>query len=404
MSWVDGADGSGFGTDHLPYGLISSDGGVRRPAVRIGGFVLDLAAVAGAGLLPPVVAHPSLKPLMSAGPSMWSEVRHTLQDLLTDGRHQAVVQAMLQDVDGVDVHLPFEVADYVDFYSSEQHATNLGRMFRPDSEPLLPNWKHLPVGYHGRAGTVVVSGTPVRRPSGQRRGSDGPTFGPSERLDIELELGFVVGVPSEIGSPVTVAHAAEHIFGFGLVNDWSARDIQAWEYVPLGPFLGKSFATSLAGWVTPLAALEPFRIPQPVQDPEPLPYLRSADPWGFDIDLEVLLTSRAMREVGIEPMRISATNFGQMYWTPAQQLAHLTVNGASTRTGDLCASGTISGSEPGTYGSFIELTHNGADPLTLPTGESRAFLQDGDEVILRGTARNADSFVELASVTGEVLG
>ena len=404
MSWVDGANESGFGTDHLPYGLISSDGGVRRVAVRIGRFALDLSAAARAGLLPPVASHPSLKPLMAAGPSVWSEVRQLVQDLLTDDRHQSVVEDMLNDIDGVDVHLPFEVADYVDFYSSEQHATNLGRMFRPDSEPLLPNWKHLPVGYHGRAGTVVVSGTPVRRPSGQRRGADGPTFGPSERLDIELEMGFVVGVSSEIGSRVTVSEAADHIFGFGLVNDWSARDIQAWEYVPLGPFLGKSFATSLAGWVTPLSALEPFRIPQPAQHPEPLPYLRGTDPWGFDIDLEVLLSSRAMREAGLEPMRISATNFGQMYWTPAQQLAHLTVNGASTRTGDLCASGTISGSEPGTYGSFIELTQNGTEPITLPTGETRAFLEDGDEVTLHGRARNEDSFIELAAVTGRIVG
>lgn len=404
MSWVDGANESGFGTDHLPYGLISTDGGTRRLAVRIGGFALDLAAVASAGLVPSVVAHPSLKPLMAAGPAMWSEVRQIVQDLLTDERHQSTVLPLLHDVDAVDVHLPFEVADYVDFYSSEQHATNLGRMFRPDSEPLLPNWKHLPVGYHGRAGTVVVSGTPVHRPSGQRRGQDGPTFGPSERLDIELEMGFVVGVSSEIGSPVALAEAADHIFGFGLVNDWSARDIQAWEYVPLGPFLGKSFATSLAGWVTPLAALDPFRIPQPPQDPEPLPYLRGTDPWGFDIDLEVLLSSRTMREVGLEPVRISATNFGQMYWTPAQQLAHLTVNGASTRTGDLCASGTISGSEPGTYGSFIELTHNGADPLTLPTGETRTFLEDGDEVTLQGRARSAGSFIEMAPVSGQVVG
>ncbi len=276
------------------------------------------------------------------------------------------------------LHLPFEVADYVDFYSSLEHATNLGRLFRPDSEPLLPNWRWLPVGYHGRAGTVVVSGTDVRRPSGQLKqpGAEAPVFGPSQRLDIELELGFVVGVPSPLGEPVPPERFAEHVFGVVLVNDWSARDIQAWEYVPLGPFLGKSFQTSVSAWVTPLALLEECRVEAPEQEPAPLPYLAAGRDWALDIDLEVELNGEV----------ISRGNARTLYWTMPQQLAHATSNGASLRTGDLMASGTISGSEPGSEGSLIELTRN------------TSFLADGDEVVLRG--RGAE--VELGEVRGRI--
>ncbi|MDX6439961.1 MAG: fumarylacetoacetase [Gaiellaceae bacterium] len=272
--------------------------------------------------------------------------------------------------------LPFTVADYVDFYSSLEHATNVGRMFRPGSGPLLPNWRHLPVGYHGRAGTVVVSGTPVRRPQGQARPPDAevPSYGPSRRLDVELELGFVVGVPSTLGEPVAAAAFAEHVFGVVLVNDWSARDVQAWEYVPLGPFLGKSFATSISAWVTPLALLEARRVPAPEQDPEPLPYLRVEGHWAFDIPLELELNGNV----------VSRGNASGLYWTMPQQLAHATSNGASIRTGDLMASGTISGPERGSEGSLIELTWNGQEPLQLADGSERTFLEDGDEVVLRG--------------------
>ena len=298
------------------------------------------------------------------------------------------------------MRLPFDVADYVDFYSSEQHATNLGRMFRPDAEPLLPNWKHLPVGHHGRSGTVVASGTPIQRPSGQQRGADGPTFGPSQRLDIELEMGFVIGGKSVLGKPVPTDRAEQHIFGMMLVNDWSARDIQAWEYQPLGPFLGKSFATSIAPWIVPLAALEGARVSPPRQDLEVFEYLRADRPWGFDVDLDVRLSTAEMRERGEEAVVVSATNFRDMYWTPAQQLAHLTVNGATIRSGDLCASGTISGSEPGTYGSFIELSRNGSEPITLPDGSQRTFLEDGDEVTLTGRAGP----VSFGEVAGRVVG
>jgi fumarylacetoacetase len=306
----------------------------------------------------------------------------SLDELLPQGRdaweratERALAASELIPLADVEPQLPFTVADYVDFYSSLEHATNLGRMFRPDAEPLLPNWRHLPVGYHGRAGTVVVSGTPVRRPRGQAKPPDAeePSYGPSRRLDIELELGFVVGRPSRMGEPVPTAAFAEHVFGVVLVNDWSARDIQAWEYVPLGPFLGKSFATSISAWVTPLSLLEGRRAAAPAQEPVPLPHLRVDESWALDIPLEVELNGTV----------ISRGNARGLYWTMPQQLAHATSNGSSVRTGDLMASGTISGAGPGTEGSLIELTRNGAEPVRLEGGE-RTFLEDGDEVVLRG--------------------
>jgi fumarylacetoacetase len=321
----------------------------------------------------------------------------SLDALLPQGRaaweratEQALAAATAGDalpVEEIEPRLPFTVGDYVDFYSSLEHATNLGRMFRPDAEPLLPNWRHLPVGYHGRAGTVVVSGTGIRRPRGQAKppDADDPEYGPSRRLDFELELGFVVGVPSRLGEPVPAAAFAEHVFGVVLVNDWSARDIQAWEYVPLGPFLGKSFATSISAWVTPLALLEERRVPAPVQLPEPLPHLRVEGDWAFDLPLEVELNGTT----------ISRGNAGGLYWTMPQQLAHATSNGASLRTGDLMASGTISGGGRGSEGSLIELTVNGREPLRLDDGGERTFLEDGDEVVLRGGP--------LAEVRGRVL-
>ena len=266
--------------------------------------------------------------------------------------------------------MPFEVADYVDFFSSIHHARNLGRMFRPDGDPLMPNWRHLPVGYHGRAGTVVPTGSAVVRPSGQRPGA---IFGPSERLDIELEAGFVIGTPSTLGEPVPIERALDHVFGMVLVNDWSARDIQAWEYQPLGPFLGKSFATSVSAWVVPVEELLDRRVAAERQEPEPLPYLRE-QPWAFDIPLEVELNGTV----------IAHSNTRHLYWSVSQQIAHLTVNGASLRTGDLLATGTISGPEPDERGSLIELSWNGAEPLELPGGATRSFLEDGDEVVLRG--------------------
>jgi fumarylacetoacetase len=412
-SWVPGADESGFGLDNLPYGVFSTEpGGSARIGVRIGDLVLDLAHAAHAGLLdqatPEPVAlfwGPVLNPFMAAGPAVWSSVRSRLTELLTDGtgasrEHRSAVESALTPVDEVTLHLPVAVADYADFYSSLDHATNLGRMFRPDSEPLLPNWRHLPVGYHGRSGTVVVSGTPVRRPTGQRRQSDGEiVFGPSTRLDIELEVGFLVGVPSELGLPVPGRAVADHVFGVVLVNDWSARDIQAWEYQPLGPFLGKSFATSMSAWITPLAALDRARVVPPEQEPPPLPYLSIDEPWGLDLTLEVALRPGQPDQ---PEQTVAATNFSTMYWTVAQQLAHLTVNGASLRTGDLFASGTVSGPGPGERGSLIELSWNGTDPIELANGISRSFLEDGDEVVLRGWTDAGGTRVELGECRGRI--
>ncbi len=367
-------------TSGVGFGVFSTDGEPPRVGFRVGQGVLDLPA-AGLGS---VFAAPSLNPFLALGRTAWEDTLGRIRDLVGNGSD-------LVPLERARMHLPFTVADYVDFYSSLEHATNLGRLFRPDAEPLLPNWRHLPVGYHGRSGTVVVSGTPVLRPCGQvtAPGEAAPRFGPSRRLDIELELGFVVGVGSRHGSPVSVADFREHVFGVVLVNDWSARDIQAWEYQPLGPFLGKSFATSIAAWVTPLALLEDRFVEGREQDPEPLEYLRAPGEWALDIDLEIELSGTV----------VSRTNSRGLYWTMPQQLAHATVNGASIRTGDLFASGTISGPERGSEGSFIELTSNGQQPIRIGDGTTRTFLEDGDEVILRGRAGE----LVLGEVRGKIL-
>jgi fumarylacetoacetase len=345
------------------YGVFSVAGGTPRIGWRDGNEVVDLSALGD------VYAQPSLNALLALGPGAWAE--SLAQARAHDGPRVPLGAATMQ--------LPFEVADYVDFYSSLEHATNMGRLFRPDADPLPPNWRWLPVGYHGRAGSVVVSGTDVRRPRGQLMlpGSNAPVYAPSRRLDIELELGFVVGVPSALGEPVPAERFADHVFGVVLVNDWSARDIQAWEYVPLGPFLGKSFQTSISAWVTPLALLEERRVEAPQQEPPALPHLAGGRDWALDIDLEVELNGK----------RISRGNARTLYWTMPQQLAHATSNGASLRTGDLMATGTISGPHPGSEGSLIELTHN------------TSFLADGDEVVLRGRAGE----LELGEVRGRIL-
>ena len=386
MTAVEIAEGSLFGLDNLPYGVFSTGGDAPRVGVRLGDDVVDLAVLLDDG----VFAAPALNPFLAQGPALWAQVRALLTELLAG----EVPDAVRHPVADVALHLPFEVADYVDFYASEHHATNLGRLFRPDAEPLLPNWRHLPVGYHGRAGTVVVSGTDVVRPSGQRRAPDetAPTFGPSRRLDIEAELGFVVGAGSALGEPIGVDDLAEHVFGAVLVNDWSARDIQAWEYQPLGPHLGKSFATSISPWVVPLAALQAARVPLPGQDPQPLPYLRGREAWGLDVEMVVEWNGE---EVSRPPYRT-------MYWSPAQMLAHLTANGASARTGDLFASGTVSGPERRQRGAFIELTWGGREPITVK-GEERTFLLDGDEVVIRASAPGAGGGrIGFGAVTGRV--
>jgi fumarylacetoacetase len=377
-----------------------SGGSGRRPGVAIGDQVLDLAGAAGAGLLgaagPDWFGREDLGPFLAAGRPAWRSVRERLTELLGEPANRDPVLPYLVPRAAVDLHLPWQVGDYVDFYSSIHHAENLGRMFRPDAEPLTPNWRHLPIGYHGRSGTVAVSGTPVVRPCGQRRPPDAaaPLFGPSARLDIEAEVGFVVGAPSALGAPVPVTEFAEHVFGVVLVNDWSARDLQAWEYVPLGPFLGKSFLTSVSPWVVPLDALAAARVAPPPQDPEPLPYLRGSEPWGLDLALQVTLNGHV----------VSRPPFATMYWTPAQQLAHMTVNGASIRTGDLYASGTVSGPEPDQRGSLIELSWNGTEPLELADGSTRTFLADGDTVTIAATAPGpGGTRIGFGEVTGTVL-
>ncbi|WP_433712174.1 fumarylacetoacetase [Nocardia sp. CA-084685] len=382
---IEVPDNTLFGADNLPYGVFAPEGQDFRVGVRIGDLVIDLAAA----LADPTFAEPSLNAHMAAGPRRWREVRDRIRELVDD----EILGEAVHPLHDVRTKLPMTIGDYVDFYASVDHATNLGRMFRPDAEPLLPNWRHLPVGYHGRAGTVVVSGTDIVRPHGQRRTPSGtPDFGPSQRLDVEAELGFVVGVGSELGTPIDIDQFAEHVFGVALVNDWSARDIQAWEYQPLGPFLGKSFATSISPWVTPLVALENARIPLPKQEPEPLPYLRSGQKWGLDIDLAVHWNGQT----------VSHPPYSAMYWSPAQMLAHLTANGAATRTGDLYASGTISGPEPGQRGSFIELSWGGAEPVTV-NGLRRTFLEDGDEVVITASAPGPDRRrIGLGEVRGRI--
>lgn len=401
QSPLDLAEGDPFGPHNLPYGVFSTadEPDRRRLGVRIGGHVLDAGAAAHALGSPyaTLLAQPSLNPLLAAGRTAWRDVRRALTGWLTVPAHRPVVEPLLHPLDAVTLHLPYEVADYVDFYASEHHATNVGKIFRPDGDALTPNWKHLPIGYHGRAGTVVVSGTDVVRPAGQRKtpADPAPVFGPSVKLDIEAEVGFLVGTPSELGRPVALGDFREHVFGLTLLNDWSARDIQAWEYVPLGPFLGKSFQTSVSAWVTPLEALDAARIAPPARDFDLLPYLDDSaeeEPGGFDLRITVTING----EVVAEPP------FSTMYWTAAQQLAHMTVNGASLRTGDLYGSGTVSGPEAAQRGSLLELTWNGRDPIELATGK-RTFLEDGDEVTLTAWAPGPDGTrVALGEVTGRI--
>ncbi|WP_064059373.1 fumarylacetoacetase [Prescottella equi] len=362
-----------FGVDNLPYGVFSTADAGPRVGVRVGDSVVDLAKALGDDTF----AQSTLNAFMAQGRARWVEVRTQITELVTG----EIADDAVFSVDDVTMHLPIAVADYVDFYASENHATNLGRLFRPDSAALMPNWKHLPVGYHGRSSTVVVSGTDIVRPCGQRKApaDTAPSFGPSIRLDIEAEMGFIVGVCSPMGSSITPDEFAEHCFGAVILNDWSARDIQAWEYVPLGPNLGKSFATSISPWVVPLLALEAARIDTPVQDPTPLPYLQGDEKWGLDIDLAVEWNGDV----------VSRPPYAQMYWSPAQMLAHTTVNGAAASTGDLFGSGTISGPDKDQRGAFIELTWGGAEPVEV-AGEQRTFIQDGDEIAISATAPGAN--------------
>jgi fumarylacetoacetase len=398
--WLEVPDGHPFGLQTLPYGSFSDahHPAHRRVGVAIGDRVLNLTAAAER-LLPGRADNFSagnLDHFLAEGDGAWAQVRAALTEWLSNDHYRSAIEDLLTPSADVTMHLPFTVADYVDFYASEQHATNVGRIFRPDGEPLTPNWRHLPIGYHGRAGTVVVSGTPIRRPCGQTRpsGSPAPLYGVCRRLDFEAELGFVVGAESALGEPVAAARFAEHVFGACLVNDWSARDIQGWESQPLGPFLGKSFGTTISPWVVPLAALEHARVRPPSLDTELASYLDTSGDWGLDIAFEVRINGHV----------VSRPPYATMHWSPAQMLAHMTVNGASLRTGDLFASGTVSGPQPDQYGSLIELAWAGRQPLALPDGSSRGWLEDGDEVVITATATGPDgSRVGFGDAHGQIM-
>ncbi len=415
-SWLSISPDSDFPIQNLPYGVFQRPGNAPRVGVAIGEHVLDLAALHEAGLFKfkpgrpiqmPVnlFARDGLNDFMRQPRAARALVRACLQDLLSEGGDPALRQnaelreRVLIPQSKVAMRLPAHIGDYTDFYASEHHASNVGRMFRPD-HPLLPNWKHLPVGYHGRSSSIVVSGAEVKRPSGQIKPAEAPApvFGPTRELDYELEVGFFTGPGNPLGSPIPIERAGEHVFGLVLLNDWSARDVQRWEYQPLGPFLAKSFLTSISPWVVPLEALEPFRRPAPPQDPPALPYLHSDQPWALDLQLEVWLQTAKMRE----PARISTGNFKEMYWTIAQMLAHQTSNGVNTRPGDLYGSGTVSGPAKESRGCLLELTWRGTEPLTLPNGETRTFLEDGDTVLLRGWCQGDGYRIGFGEVRGTV--
>jgi fumarylacetoacetase len=405
-SWVESANdpSTDFPIQNLPFGIFTRRGGLSTATVgvAIGDQVLDLiAAAAGdafsdmvAAIVRTAAAESSLNTLMSLGRERIRSVRREISDLLRAGTLSH--PEWLVPMSGVDMRLPARIGDYTDFYASIHHATNVGSMFRPDN-PLLPNYKWVPIGYHGRASSIVVSGTEVRRPVGQTRdGSDGaPAVGPSKRLDYELEVGAFVGVGNALGETIAIDRAERHLFGLCLVNDWSARDVQTWEYQPLGPFLAKSFATSVSPWVVTLDALEPYRIPAFARaegDPRPLPYLSSVDnanAGGFDITLEVLLSTETMRASDMPPVSISRGSFGDMYWTVAQLVTHHAMNGCNLRPGDLLASGTVSGATKESRGCLLERAWRGTEPLHLPSGEARVFLQDGDDVVMRGWCERA---------------
>jgi fumarylacetoacetase len=407
-SWVDVPPDSPFPIQNLPYGSFLHPSGEKHVGVAIGDHILDLTLLEAEGVLggPPVFITGELNAFLALGRPAWSHVRSTVSRLLRSDeatlRDNGDLRSrvLLRQAD-VRMLLPARVGDYTDFYSSKEHATNVGSMLRGPDNALMPNWLHLPVAYHGRSSSVVVSGTDVRRPRGQSKpeSAASPIFGPSRSLDFELEMAAFVGPGNDLGTPIPVDQAEEHVFGLVLLNDWSTRDIQAWEYQPLGPFLAKNFATSISPWVVPLEALEPFRCAGPKQDPEPLPYLRQQGSTTFDIHLEVTLRSAKMPA----PQVICRSNFKHLYWSLRQQLAHHTVNGCPLRPGDLLASGTISGPTPDSFGSMLELTWRGTKPLTLSSGETRRFLEDGDRVTMTAWCQGNGYRVGFGEVTGVVL-
>lgn len=412
-SWIESANAatSHFPLQNLPYGAFRRAGEAVRCGVAIGDQVVDLAVLEETGLIDtggaPVFAQPNINAFMAAGPQAWTRVREQLQALLADRGddrlrgNDALRKRALVPMADAELMLPIRVAGYTDFYAGRQHAFNVGTMFRGPENALPPNWLHIPIGYNGRASTVVVSGTDVRRPLGQMKAPDAaaPSFGPCKRLDIELEMGAVVGQPNRMGEPVTVSQADDMIFGYVLLNDWSARDIQAWEYQPLGPFQGKVFATSISPWVVTKAALAPFRVATPAREKELLPYLREPGPLLYDIHLEVAIRPRA----AMKATTLSRTNYRNMYYSAAQQLAHHAVGGCRMDVGDLLGSGTISGDDKSGYGSLLEMSWGGKELVTLPDGSKRSFIEDGDTLTLTGWAQGDGYRIGFGECAGTIL-
>ncbi len=409
-SWLPVAPDSDFPIQNLPFGIFKTHSSSARAASIIGDRLIDLSALHSMGLLAGLniprkaLEQSTLNDLIGLGKSKTNALRQRLSDLLNaeDEQWNARNKAndFLHHIAEAQLLMPVQVRDYTDFYSSIEHATNVGSMFRDPENALLPNWRHIPVGYHGRASSIVVSGTDIRRPKGQTlpAGADQPVYGPSSLLDFELEMAFVVGKGNELGTPIPTGRAEEHIFGLMLFNDWSARDIQKWEYVPLGPFLGKSFASTVSPWIVTLEALEPFRVAGPKQEPAVLPYLQIDGKHNFDIDLEV-----AIQTDGGAVKTVCRSNFKYMYWSMCQQLAHHTVNGCNLGVGDMCASGTISGPTPDSYGSMLEISWRGTKPVAMPDGSERKFIHDGDSVLMQAHAEREGVRIGFGEVSGKVL-
>lgn len=403
-SWLDIPADSDFSIYNLPFGIFSKKKGKTRAGIAIGNHIVDLASLAEAELIavsPFVFRQSTLNEFIGLGKKITNKVRLDVQRLLIDADsplkekpEMLVLQADVQ------MHLPVQIGDYTDFYSSIEHATNVGKMFRDPENALLPNWRHIPVGYHGRASSIVVSGTPIKRPKGQLMPKDAtaPVFKASGRLDFELEMGFITGKNTQLGTSVSTKDAEDYIFGLALFNDWSARDIQKWEYVPLGPFLGKNFGSSISPWIVTIEALEPFKIAGPKQDPEVLPYLKYEGNHNYDVQLEV-----ALQPENGEEQTVSTSNFKYMYWNMAQQLAHHTINGCNINIGDVMASGTISGKDESSYGSMLEISWSGTKPITLKDGSTRTFIEDNDTVIMRGFAEKDGIKVGFGEVSGTIL-
>ncbi|HEY8367454.1 MAG TPA: fumarylacetoacetase [Bacteroidia bacterium] len=407
-SWVESAQGSLFPIQNLPIGIFSTEQKTPRAGIAIGDYILDLAVCFDKGFIKiegvseNIFAKDSINSYLELGRTVWRSVRSQISNFLNaeNASNASYASEVLVLQADATMHLAMKIGDYTDFYSSLEHASNVGKIFRPNMEPLLPNWKHLPVGYHGRSNSIVISGTDFHRPNGQTMadGAEKPSFGPSKRMDIELEMAFVIGKSTKLGDCVKTQDAWEHVYGLALFNDWSARDLQKWEYVPLGPFLGKNFASSIAPWIVSIDALEPFRVDGPSQDPEVLPYLQFSGKQNFDIALDVYLTPKDG-----EASLISKSNHKYLYWNIPQQLAHHTVNGCPISAGDVYASGTISAPYPEGYGSMLELSWGGSKPIPISDGSTRTFLLDYDKITITGYCEGKDYKIGFGEVTGTVL-